>query len=95
MRSLVPVDVEVVTQPFPRRPQNFKPSAGFWVTTTSVAAVAGIGLYVVLVHFAPHWGLRQNYQGVTNREYVSAIVAALVFVAAAVLWVRITAHRDG
>jgi hypothetical protein len=64
------------------------------VTTTSAAAVVGIALYVALVHFAPHWGLRQNYQGVTNREYVAGISAGLVFEAAAVCWVRTVAHRD-
>ena len=77
-----------------RRPQDFKPSIAFWVTITSVAAVAGIGLYVALAHFAPHWGLRQNYQGVTNREYVSAIVAGLACAAAAAIWGRIALRRD-
>ena len=66
----------------------------YWVVTTAVAVIVGLGAHVLLASLWPHWGLRQSSRGATNRDYVAAIAAALAWLAVGIPWGKRVERRQ-
>lgn len=67
----------------------------YWAVTTAVAVVVWLLVDGVLSTLWPDWGLRVSSKGLSNREYVASIVAALAWCAVGLPWAKRIAGRQG